>query len=141
MPPASTTPSTTDASAGTAALPVIDFTAFRTGDLPARRQVARALDRACRETGFLYLVGHGVAPELVARWTNDRFASTQHRVRNHPQHARYSLPFFFDPAFDADVSVLPCCTSEAEPPRYPATTCGAYLLQRIDESFSYHRER
>jgi polar amino acid transport system ATP-binding protein len=49
-----------------AALPVIDV-----GDLMAvalhRAEVARRIGEACRAHGFFYVVGHGIAPELLAR--------------------------------------------------------------------------
>jgi isopenicillin N synthase-like dioxygenase len=48
------------------ALPVIDFTPFRTGGADERRRVGEAIDAACRETGFLVLTGHGVPDALVA---------------------------------------------------------------------------
>ena len=45
-------------------IPVIDLAgSFVPG--PARDGVAEAIHRACRETGFFYVVGHGVAPELA----------------------------------------------------------------------------
>ena len=46
-------------------LPVIDVSALRRGTKSV--SVAGEIDAACRETGFFYVVGHGVSPELVAR--------------------------------------------------------------------------
>jgi isopenicillin N synthase-like dioxygenase len=46
-------------------VPVIDIAPYRTGDEAGRRQVAAAVDRACRDIGFLVISGHGIAPELV----------------------------------------------------------------------------
>ena len=40
-------------------VPIIDVAALTTGD-GDRRAVAGQLDRACRECGFFYVVGHGV---------------------------------------------------------------------------------
>ena len=42
-------------------LPVIDVAPLRSPDRAARRQVAAALGKACRETGFFYVAGHGIA--------------------------------------------------------------------------------
>ena len=43
------------------ALPVIDVADLASPDPAARRAVAESLGRAARETGFFYVVGHGVA--------------------------------------------------------------------------------
>ena len=48
-------------------IPVIDIAPFRSGDPAARRDVARAVDQACCETGFFTVTGHGVSEELIAR--------------------------------------------------------------------------
>src|ERR1700693_4879463 len=46
-------------------VPVIDIGPYWTGGKAAERQVAAAVDRACRDIGFLVISGHGVAAELV----------------------------------------------------------------------------
>jgi isopenicillin N synthase-like dioxygenase len=46
-------------------VPVIDIAPYLTGGEAGRRQVAAAVDRACRDIGFLVISGHGIAPELV----------------------------------------------------------------------------
>ncbi len=45
--------------------------------------------------------------DMLDRMTGGRFRSTPHRVRNTAGRSRYSWPFFFDPAFDAQVEPLP----------------------------------
>ncbi|KPL69242.1 hypothetical protein SZ64_14705 [Erythrobacter sp. SG61-1L] len=46
-------------------IPVIDLSgSFQPG--PAQDEVAAAIHRACRETGFFYVSGHGIDPELVS---------------------------------------------------------------------------
>lgn len=48
-------------------LPELDIAAFRAApDSRAARAFVRSLRDACREPGFCYLTGHGVAPELDA---------------------------------------------------------------------------
>ncbi|MCZ2497795.1 isopenicillin N synthase family oxygenase [Xylophilus sp. Kf1] len=48
-------------------VPVIDIAPFRLGGEAERRQVAEAVDRACRDIGFLVVTGHGVDPALIER--------------------------------------------------------------------------
>jgi isopenicillin N synthase-like dioxygenase len=45
----------------------IDIGPFIHGDAAARQRVARAVDEACAETGFLVISGHGVPEDLVER--------------------------------------------------------------------------
>lgn len=50
------------------ALPVLDLTPLRQGaDPSACDALARAIAAACRDSGFFYLVGHGLDPVLQAR--------------------------------------------------------------------------
>ena len=77
--------------------------------------------------------------DFMARWTNDRFASTPHRVVNRSGRERYSIPVFFDPDHDTVVECLPSCQGPGQPPRYPPTTCGAYIKGRFDDVFVYRK--
>jgi isopenicillin N synthase-like dioxygenase len=77
--------------------------------------------------------------DLMARWTNDLFRSTPHRVINSSGRARYSLAVFYDPDFDAEVRAIPSCVAPGEAPRYPPTTCGAHVLVKFDAAFAYRR--
>ena len=52
--------------------------------------------------------------DLMARWTNDRWVSTLHRVVNPPADAkgsvrRQSLAFFHQPNWEAEIACLPSC--------------------------------
>jgi isopenicillin N synthase-like dioxygenase len=79
--------------------------------------------------------------DMMARWTNNLFASTQHRVINTSGAERYSIPFFFDPNFHAEVAALETCVDARHPPVFPPTTGGRHLLDMIDATFDYHREK
>ncbi len=48
-------------------VPVIDIAPFSVGNAAARQQVAQAVNRACRDIGFLVIQGHGVDAGLMAR--------------------------------------------------------------------------
>ena len=58
--------------------------------------------------------------DMLARWTNDRWVSTLHRVVNPPpdrvaESRRQSVVFFQNPNYDAVVSCLPSCVDGANP--------------------------
>jgi isopenicillin N synthase-like dioxygenase len=74
----------------------------------------------------------------MARWTNDRFVSTPHRVVNSSGRARYSVGVFFDPAFDTVIDPRELCPPD--PALYPPVTCGEYIVGRLDKAFSYRKE-
>jgi isopenicillin N synthase-like dioxygenase len=105
------------------------------GGLQVRNSAKRWIDAPYVPGSFVVNIG-----DMMERWTNGLFASTQHRVINTSGKDRYSLPFFFDPDFNADLTVLETCTGPGNPPRYPPTTGGQHLLDRIDETFGYRTE-
>lgn len=77
--------------------------------------------------------------DLLARWSNDRFVSTPHRVVNTSGHERFSLPVFFDPNPETVIDpagLLP----PGEPTRYPPVTASAHVTARFDAAFSYRRD-
>ncbi|HCQ82626.1 MAG TPA: 2OG-Fe(II) oxygenase, partial [Rhodobiaceae bacterium] len=78
--------------------------------------------------------------DMLARWTNDRYASTRHRVVNRSDAARVSLAFFFDPDPDVDLSPLPGCLPAGETPKYPPATSLSHLLDKIADSFAYRNQ-
>ena len=58
--------------------------------------------------------------ELLRQWSNDRFVSVKHFVPPHQGPGdRYSIPFFFNANADWPMEVLPTCTDDSNPPRYP----------------------
>jgi isopenicillin N synthase-like dioxygenase len=102
------------------------------GGLQVRNSVGQWIDVPPVDNTFVVNVG-----DMMARWTNGLFASTVHRVINTSGRDRYSIPFFFDPNYDAPVAVLPTCTSEDNPPRFAPTTGLEHLQEMINASFAY----
>ena len=76
--------------------------------------------------------------DLLARWSNDRFVSTPHRVVNASGRARFSLPVFFDPNPETVIDPADLLPPGA-PARYRPVTAGAHLLARFEAAFSYRR--
>jgi len=75
--------------------------------------------------------------DLMARWTNDRFVSTPHRVVNSSGRARYSIGVFFDPAFDTVIDPRDLRPHGAA--LYPPVTCGEYIVSRFNKAFTHRR--
>ena len=72
--------------------------------------------------------------DMMARWTNDRWVSTMHRVTIPETDAegsnrRQSLVFFHNTSWDAEVRCIPTC--EGEQPKYPPVTAGQHLLEKF----------
>jgi isopenicillin N synthase-like dioxygenase len=106
----------------------------RVGGLQVRNSAGKWIDAPFIEGSFVVNIG-----DMMARWTNDLFCSTVHRVINVSGRDRYSIPFFFDPDFNADLTVLPTCAGPDRPPKYPPTTGGQHLLDRINATFDYRQ--
>ena len=78
--------------------------------------------------------------DILQRWSNGRFASTPHRVRNLKPVDRYSMPFFFDPSMDAVVDCPPQLLERGDAPTYPPVVYGDYLLERLNKNHEYRRK-
>ncbi|WP_431495588.1 2-oxoglutarate and iron-dependent oxygenase domain-containing protein [Pseudomonas brassicacearum] len=78
--------------------------------------------------------------DMMARWSNDRYLSTPHRVISPLGVNRYSMPFFAEPHPDTLIQCLPGCQDDAHPPKYPTTTCAEFLLSRFADTYAYRRE-
>lgn len=74
--------------------------------------------------------------DLLGRWSNDRFASTPHRVVNRSGHERMSIATFYDPDFSA---VIDPRALGATQPIYPPTTAGEHILGRFAAAFAYRK--
>ncbi|UVE18389.1 2OG-Fe(II) oxygenase [Pseudomonas sp. LS44] len=84
-----------------------------------------------------YVVNIG---DMMARWSNDLYKSTPHRVVSPLGVDRYSMPFFAEPHPDTEISCLDGCHDAEHPPKYPAVSCSDYMLSRFAETYAYRRE-
>lgn len=78
--------------------------------------------------------------DILARWSNDRFVSTPHRVINRSGRERYSQPFFFDPSMDELIEALRACVPPGTAPKYAPVLYGDYLMERIDKNYHYRKK-
>jgi isopenicillin N synthase-like dioxygenase len=79
--------------------------------------------------------------DMLARWTNGRWQSTPHRVRNISGGDRYSCPYFFDMSMDSVIATLPTCHGPSDPPKFPPVRYGDYLMERLDRNYAYRRQQ
>jgi isopenicillin N synthase-like dioxygenase len=66
--------------------------------------------------------------DLLARWTNDRWRSTMHRVVQRGDGRRLSIPFFHNANWDAHIE---CIVGPKETARYPPITAGRHLMDKF----------
>lgn len=72
--------------------------------------------------------------DLIARWSNDFFKSTPHRVVPRPaamKNGRQSIAFFSDPDPGVSIETFPSCITESSPAKYPPITAGEHIRERI----------
>lgn len=73
--------------------------------------------------------------DLTARWTNERWLSTLHRVKppvvDGRIERRRSAAFFHDGDLDALIETIPTCLRPGETPAYPPITVGEHLAAKL----------
>lgn len=83
------------------------------------------------ENAFIVNIG-----DMMARWTNDRWVSTLHRViqpgtQDDGASRRQSMAFFHNTNFDAEIECIPTCLKSGEESRYGPVLAGNYLIERF----------
>ncbi|KAF2203571.1 Clavaminate synthase-like protein [Delitschia confertaspora ATCC 74209] len=74
--------------------------------------------------------------DMIERWTNGVWKSTRHRVIHRGNNYRVSVPFFFEPNFDAVVKPLgECVQMTGGESLYEKTTYGKHLLGKVFGNF------
>ncbi|MDA0240406.1 MAG: isopenicillin N synthase family oxygenase [Proteobacteria bacterium] len=76
-----------------------------------------------------YVVNLG---DMMARWTNDKYHSTLHRVVNFSGRERYSVPFFYLGHPDMPVECIHTCLDDGEVAKYPPTT----VVRHIEDMYN-----
>ncbi len=77
--------------------------------------------------------------DMMARWTNGRWASTVHRVANPAvvnlaESRRQSIGYFMHPDYDAPIRCIPTCVEAGTTPRFPDITAGMHIRNKIAQS-------
>jgi isopenicillin N synthase-like dioxygenase len=75
--------------------------------------------------------------DLMARWTNDRWRSTLHRVVGPPgsgRARRQSMAYFQNANWSAEIACLPTCLAAGAQPRYVPVLAGPHLMSKFRKS-------
>ncbi len=84
-----------------------------------------------------YVVNIG---DLMARWTNDYYVSTKHRVVSKGMNqSRYSIPFFVDPDFETLVQCLPSFTDDTNKIKYDDILAKDWINTKFRETYEYFK--
>ncbi|GAD96929.1 isopenicillin N synthetase, putative [Paecilomyces variotii No. 5] len=67
--------------------------------------------------------------DMLARWSNDTFRSTIHRVLNITGQERYSLPVFIGPSYETIIKPLETCLIDGA--KYDPVSAGLYVWKRL----------
>lgn len=75
--------------------------------------------------------------DMMPRWTNGRYLSSLHRVRNTLSggQARYSIPFFYEPDYLALIEAVPGTLAEGDKPLFEPCTAGEHLKQMYQKTY------
>lgn len=82
--------------------------------------------------GFVVNLG-----DMMQQWTNDRWRSTRHRVAVPDAEAaatehRYSIAFFHQPNWDAEIAAIASCVEPGARPRHDPVLAGPWLAEKFD---------
>ena len=75
--------------------------------------------------------------DMMARWTNDRWCSTVHRVvvptTESDNNDRQSIGYFLHPNYDAEVRCLPGCFDANNAAQYPPIRAGDHMREKLEK--------
>jgi isopenicillin N synthase-like dioxygenase len=100
------------------------------GGLEVRTREGEWVEVAAVPESFVVNLG-----DMMARWTNDRWLATLHRVANPPPgpgSRRQTIVFFHDPRADA---VIDSIVAPGERRRYEPVTAGDHVLTKARRAY------
>ena len=106
-----------------------------TGGLQVRHPNGQWVDAPPMPGAFILNTG-----DITARWSNERFLSTPHRVYNRQDEDRYSIAFFYDPSMDQEISPLAGCYSNEDPPKFEPIIYGDFLMDHLNANHDYRTD-
>ena len=74
--------------------------------------------------------------DIVQVWSNDQYHAPLHRVRANAKAERFSVPFFFNPAYQSDYAPLPTMVDNKQPARYRAINWGEFRALRAGGDYA-----
>lgn len=78
--------------------------------------------------------------DMIERWTNGLWKSTMHRVVHRGEGYRVSVPFFYEPGFEAEVRPLKACVRRSgNEEMHGGSTYGEHLLTKVFSNFYYSK--
>lgn len=105
------------------------------GGLEVRLPSGEWISAPTLENAFIINIG-----DLMARWTNDRWVSTLHRVVDPvgedglPARRRQSIAYFMNPNDDAEISAISTCVENSDEPKHPPVSAGQYLIEKFNSA-------
>lgn len=74
--------------------------------------------------------------DMIERWTNGEWKSTNHRVIHRGSNYRISVPFFFEPNFDAEIQPIKKCVERTGGhPTFQPIVYGDHLTAKVTANF------
>jgi len=73
--------------------------------------------------------------DMIARWTNDLYRSTLHRVVNASGRERYSIPFFYTGNYAHKVECIKTCLAPGEEPKYSPVTVEEHMREMYRRTY------
>ncbi len=78
--------------------------------------------------------------DILQVWSNDRYCAPVHRVVASSRAARYSAPFFFNPAYNTEYRPLSTTVDELHPARYHSINWGEFRQRRAMGDYADYGE-